>query len=122
MVGVGLMVGPHTGLGLLIGAICAWGMIAPWLVNQGIANADYSSLAGWLAWPGVGLMVGTAGGAVSLGRGHPLSGGRDVSLFAPPEERPEMQPYQFVRPALEAGVTRVFLIQTSAVHLAGALW
>src|SRR5260370_41318964 len=83
MVGVGLMVGPHTGLGLLIGAICAWGMIAPWLVNQGIANADYSSLAGWLAWPGVGLMVGTAGG----GRWQP-GGAPHPGVAGPPLRRP----------------------------------
>src|SRR5260370_26550213 len=89
MVGVGLMVGPHTGLGLLIGAICAWGMIAPWLVNQGIANAEYSSLAGWLAWPGVGLMVGTAGGGGGQHRGPPIPGRPALPLPRPPAAKPQ---------------------------------
>src|SRR5260370_8776639 len=92
MVGVGLMVGPHTGLGLLIGAICAWGMIAPWLVNQGIANADYSSLAGWLAWPGVGLMVGTAGGGLSQQGAPRILAAPDLPLLTRPPQDPKVHP------------------------------
>jgi uncharacterized oligopeptide transporter (OPT) family protein len=89
MLGVGLMVGPHTGLSLLLGAFCAWGMIAPWLVKHGIANAEYSSLAGWLAWPGVGLMVGTAGVAFAKQGATVIRAFRDLPLRSQSSRKPK---------------------------------
>jgi uncharacterized oligopeptide transporter (OPT) family protein len=66
MAGVGLVVGVGTGLGVLAGCLLAWGAIGPALVRSGVvAGASFETLAPWLAWPGVGLLLGSA--AVSLG-------------------------------------------------------
>ncbi|HYO57532.1 OPT family oligopeptide transporter, partial [Archangium sp.] len=62
MLGVGVLVGPQTGLSILLGAGLAWGGLAPWLVREEVvaAEAGYAALSAWLLWPGVGLMVGAA--------------------------------------------------------------
>lgn len=64
---VGMMAGVPMGLSVLMGAVVAWGIMAPVLSWQGIVNANggYDAFAAWLTWPGVGLMVGAA--VVSLG-------------------------------------------------------
>lgn len=65
MTGAGLVAGPHNGAGVLLGALVAWAGIAPALVRAGIVReAAYGPLVGWLAWPGVALMLGSA--SVSL--------------------------------------------------------
>jgi uncharacterized oligopeptide transporter (OPT) family protein len=65
--GIGLMAGLPMGLSMLLGAVLAWGVLAPALVGSEVvaASGGYDALAGWLIWPGVGLMVGAA--LVSLG-------------------------------------------------------
>lgn len=52
------------GLSLLLGAVLAWGGIAPWLLNSGqvalpadASGPQFSVLVQWLLWPGVSLMV-----------------------------------------------------------------
>ncbi|HEX8697461.1 MAG TPA: OPT family oligopeptide transporter [Myxococcaceae bacterium] len=64
---VGIMAGVPMGLSVLLGAVLAWGIMAPVLVEQGLVNPNggYAAFASWLTWPGVGLMVGAA--VVSLG-------------------------------------------------------
>ncbi|QRN99318.1 OPT/YSL family transporter [Archangium violaceum] len=65
LLGLGVLVGPQAGLSLLLGALVAWGVLAPWLVREGrVASASYELLVAWLTWPGVGLMVGAS--AVTL--------------------------------------------------------
>jgi OPT family oligopeptide transporter len=61
------MAGVPMGLSVLMGAVVAWGIMAPVLSWQGIVNPNggYDAFAAWLTWPGVGLMVGAA--VVSLG-------------------------------------------------------
>lgn len=85
MLGAGLVVGPRNGAGVVLGAAVAWAVIAPVLVARGaVAAAGYGPLAAWLAWPGVGLMLGSA--AVSLAaQARAFRGaGRDLgSLGAP---------------------------------------
>ena len=59
LLGVGMLVGAHTALSLLLGSAIAWGGLAPWLVARGIVpEGDFANLSAWLLWPGVGLMVG----------------------------------------------------------------
>lgn len=65
LLGFGGIIGIRVGLSLLIGALVAWGVIAPWLLQHGIvsthstANASlFGPLVEWLLWPGVSLMVG----------------------------------------------------------------
>ncbi|MFL5344038.1 MAG: OPT/YSL family transporter [Hyalangium sp.] len=67
LVAIGVMVGLPMGLSMLLGAVLAWGMIAPALVQAGVVgpNAGYEQFTEWLTWPGVGLMVGAA--VVALG-------------------------------------------------------
>ncbi|NTX06222.1 MULTISPECIES: OPT family oligopeptide transporter [Myxococcus] len=61
LLAVGMMAGLHLGLSMLAGALVGWGVLAPWLLNTGaVKDATYDSLLGWLTWPGVGLLVGSA--------------------------------------------------------------
>jgi len=61
--GFGSIIGLRAGLGLLLGALMAWGFIGPELIAQGIvrvSDADeswFQPLVGWLLWPGVTMMV-----------------------------------------------------------------
>ncbi|HEU4383203.1 MAG TPA: OPT/YSL family transporter [Anaeromyxobacteraceae bacterium] len=81
MVGAGLLVGLQNGLSVLLGAGLGWGLLAPDLVARGaVAGADYAALAGWLVWPGVALMLGSAAVAL-LGQGRALLSGVS-DLFA----------------------------------------
>ncbi|MGC4000443.1 MAG: OPT/YSL family transporter [Anaeromyxobacter sp.] len=65
MAGAGMLVGPRIGLAVLGGAAIGWAGLAPWLVRSGaVPEASYGALVAWLAWPGVGLMLG--GATVSL--------------------------------------------------------
>lgn len=63
MVGVGALVGLRAGVSLLVGAVLAYGVIAPRLLELGWAAAGkpediwFGSLTKWLLWPGVTLMV-----------------------------------------------------------------
>jgi uncharacterized oligopeptide transporter (OPT) family protein len=64
LLSAGVLAGPRAGLGLLLGGVIAWALLAPALLRAGIASADYGSLVSWLLWPGVALMV--AAGLVGL--------------------------------------------------------
>jgi putative OPT family oligopeptide transporter len=67
LLAIGVMVGLPMGLSMLLGAVLAWGVLAPSLVDAGVlaSNGGYEKFSEWLTWPGVGLMVGAA--VVSLG-------------------------------------------------------
>ena len=64
LLGFGGIIGLRVGLSLLLGAVLAWGLIAPWLLAEGLVRlpADaqgpqFALLIEWLLWPGVSLMV-----------------------------------------------------------------
>lgn len=63
LLGFGSIIGLRAGLGLLFGAVVAWGLIGPELIARGIvevSQADenwFQTLVGWLLWPGVTMMV-----------------------------------------------------------------
>lgn len=63
MVGVGAIIGIRTGISLLVGAVVAWGVVAPAVLERGWAQAGaeaapwFGPLNGWLLWPGVAMMV-----------------------------------------------------------------
>jgi uncharacterized oligopeptide transporter (OPT) family protein len=64
LVGFGGIIGMRVGLSLLLGAVLAWGGVAPWLLSQGLVvfpagseGPQFSALVEWLLWPGVTLMV-----------------------------------------------------------------
>jgi uncharacterized oligopeptide transporter (OPT) family protein len=64
LVGFGGIIGIRVGLSLLLGAVIAWGGLAPWLLAQGLvvlpagsSGPQFARLVEWLLWPGVSLMV-----------------------------------------------------------------
>lgn len=64
LVGFGGIIGLRVGLSLLLGALLAWGVLAPWLVAEGMvtmpadaSGPQFALLIEWLLWPGVSLMV-----------------------------------------------------------------
>jgi uncharacterized oligopeptide transporter (OPT) family protein len=63
MIGFGALIGPRAGLSLLLGAGLSWGVLAPWVLDRGWAQAGtpdtvwFSELVAWLLWPGVTLTV-----------------------------------------------------------------
>lgn len=63
MLGFGAIIGLRAGLSILLGAVFAWGLLAPWLVARGWAEAGpadadwFAPLVTWLLWPGVTMMV-----------------------------------------------------------------
>lgn len=64
LVGFGGIIGIRVGLTLLLGALLAWGGLAPWLLENGLvqlppgsSGAQFAVLVEWLLWPGVSLMV-----------------------------------------------------------------
>jgi uncharacterized oligopeptide transporter (OPT) family protein len=66
LVGFGGIIGIRVGLSLLLGALLAWGGLAPWLLAQGLvqlpegsSGPQFAKLVEWLLWPGVSLMVGS---------------------------------------------------------------
>lgn len=66
MIGFGAIVGLKVGLSLLLGAVVAWGIVAPWLFATGRAPMPsedltvYSAAVEFLLWPGVAMMVTAA--------------------------------------------------------------
>lgn len=64
LLGFGGIIGLRVGLSLLLGAVLAWGLIAPWLLAEGLVRLpagaqgpQFALLIEWLLWPGVSLMV-----------------------------------------------------------------
>lgn len=63
LLGFGGIIGLRAGLGLLFGALVAWGLIGPELIARGIVDVSqdvetwFQPLVGWLLWPGVTMMV-----------------------------------------------------------------
>ena len=59
--GAGFLIGPRVAWSLLLGAIIAWGVLAPHAQSQGWAPGAVMSYKdgarGWILWPGVALMV-----------------------------------------------------------------
>jgi len=64
LLGFGAIIGLRVGLSLLLGALLAWGLLAPWLLASGrialppgSSGPQFAPLVEWLLWPGVALMV-----------------------------------------------------------------
>lgn len=71
MLGAGILVGPKVGWSLFMGAILAWGVGAPILVQQGIVvpkdpSNVYLAAFRWLLWPGVACMVAAGFSSLAL--------------------------------------------------------
>jgi putative OPT family oligopeptide transporter len=58
LVSIGIMMGLRAAFSMMLGATISWVVLAPWLVRSGIvATAGFSTCAGWLVWPGLGLLM-----------------------------------------------------------------
>lgn len=57
MVAAGAIMGIRVGVSLLLGAVLYYGLLGPWLVEQGIAEPGYRSLVSWTLWPATAMMV-----------------------------------------------------------------
>jgi len=62
LLGFGSIIGLRAGIGLLVGAVVSWGVLAPELLDRGVVDVAGSAglfqpLVGWLLWPGVAMMV-----------------------------------------------------------------
>jgi len=58
LLGGGALMGFRTGWSMLLGALVSYGLVAPWLVAQGvIAAPSYKAIAGWMVWGSAGILV-----------------------------------------------------------------
>ncbi len=61
LIGVGMVVGVHVALSILLGSALAWGVIAPAMVRGPIhLAADPAAISNWLSWPGTALLIGAS--------------------------------------------------------------
>lgn len=64
LIGAGILVGLRVSLSLVGGAIVAWGLLAPFVKEQGWATGPVMSYAngarGWILWTGVAIMLAEA--------------------------------------------------------------
>jgi len=71
MMATGVMMGSRTAVTLLLGGLLAWGVLVPAAHHAGwIVALDYSSVAGWLVWPALGMMMASAIIPAVLGAGR----------------------------------------------------
>jgi uncharacterized oligopeptide transporter (OPT) family protein len=88
LVGFGAIIGVRAGLSLALGALVAWGAIAPRLLATGLVQAPANALGSlfgplveWLLWPGVSLMAAaTLAGFATRGI-RALAGGPQRATF-----------------------------------------
>jgi uncharacterized oligopeptide transporter (OPT) family protein len=58
LLSTGVMMGLRAAVSLALGAAVAWLGFVPWLVRAHIVpDSSFSACAGWLVWPGVGLLL-----------------------------------------------------------------
>jgi uncharacterized oligopeptide transporter (OPT) family protein len=58
MLATGAMIGVRNTVGMLLGAVTARIVLAPWLLRDGLVpNAELGSLTSWLIWPSLGLLL-----------------------------------------------------------------
>ncbi|MBS0210637.1 MAG: OPT/YSL family transporter [Planctomycetes bacterium] len=60
MVAAGAIMGIRVGISLLLGTILFWGVLGPWLLEQGYAKPGYRGILTWIVWPSTMLMVSSS--------------------------------------------------------------
>lgn len=100
MAGAGILIGFRVGVSLLLGAILAWGIIAPMVSSYGWVEDPEAIMSygkgarGWILWPGVAIMVADALTSLALSWRSVLStfkgGGEGAAIEEDPEEVPGM--------------------------------
>jgi uncharacterized oligopeptide transporter (OPT) family protein len=79
LVATGALLGLRVGASMLLGALLAWGLIAPWLVSAGVVpSTEHQAVMEYLMWPATTLILSSALTA-TFARWRPLARGlRDV--------------------------------------------
>lgn len=99
LVGFGAIIGIRVGVTLLLGALLAWGGLAPWLLAQGLvtlpagsSGPQFAALVEWLLWPGVSLMVCStlASLAIRLWGLHRSTKANSGTIWAVPKAGPAL--------------------------------
>ncbi|MGQ0505075.1 MAG: OPT family oligopeptide transporter [Myxococcaceae bacterium] len=57
LIGAGALMSFRIGWSLLLGAVIAFGVLAPQLFEAGLVEASYSSIVKWTLWPGTGVLI-----------------------------------------------------------------
>ncbi|MCP5145226.1 MAG: OPT/YSL family transporter [Gammaproteobacteria bacterium] len=92
LLGFGAIIGPRTGLSLALGAVLAWGLLGPWVIQQGWVDpavaADapdlFGPLVNWLLWPGIALMLSSTLVHLGLAFWHSRRATAQTSGVLPP--------------------------------------
>ncbi|MGW8270939.1 MAG: OPT/YSL family transporter [Burkholderiales bacterium] len=88
LVGFGAIIGIRAGVSLALGALIAWGAIAPGLLDAGLVRASatasgslFAPLVEWLLWPGVSLMAAATLAGFARRWARALAGGARGATF-----------------------------------------
>ncbi|QOJ00258.1 MAG: OPT/YSL family transporter [Phycisphaeraceae bacterium] len=109
MVAVGGLVGPRTGVSVLLGAVLGWGVLGVWLVDSGRVGATRASIGDWILWPGVTLMVVASLVSFSFSLPSILRSFRWSGAGAPSEDTGEVPRRWFFVSMIVALILAVFL-------------
>jgi len=119
LLGFGAIIGIRVGLSLLLGALLAWGGIAPWLLSQGMVSLpagatgpQFAVLVEWLLWPGASLMVTATLASLALRLW------RQRSVLLPGSKRGARRPAALPALALALATALVVGLQASLFDIA----
>ncbi len=119
MVGVGALVGPRAATSMMVGAIAAWGIIAPRVLTLGWAppgklNADagwFGATVKWFLWPGVAMMVAAALTSVLLSAPQIIAGLRSAAAASRGEKA--SRPHEMPRRTAAIGLAAVLVLSVT---------
>ena len=126
MVSTGVLMGTRSAFSMLLGGLCTWGIVAPWLVRAGIVpTPGYGTCIPWLVWPGLGLLTASSFVPLVVNWRAALRGFRDLpSLLRPAAARNGLrgepsseQPIRFRIPILIAALVAVMGVGWLALGL-----
>jgi len=77
LLGAGFLIGPRVGISLIVGAVAAWLVAAPALLDAGILDEiaatigrdnplQYKVIVRWTLWPALGLMIASGLGSMAF--------------------------------------------------------
>jgi len=120
LVGFGAIIGIRAGISLALGALIAWGAIAPALLEAGLVQASagapgslFGPLVEWLLWPGVSLMAGATLAGFARRWAHVLASGARGGGFDRPALRARGPALGFLAAALLAVALQMLLFDIS---------
>ena len=119
LIGFGAIIGIRVGLSLALGALLAWGAVAPALLDAGLVTAPgaggtlFGPLVEWLLWPGVSLMAASTFAGLATRWARDFAGARRVAGFDPALLRARGPALGFAAAALLAVTLQVVLFDIS---------